>query len=460
MVGVLRGARLVASSLGVGALLYACLSPTQITARISTDVDCTTVAQNQTAIYGASARTEPPITTTRACDPAGTMHDVGTLVIAPRGDEKDQHFSVVVVAGVDRPSEECAANDYKGCIVARRRMSFVPHEPLELPIELLKACLDVPCDEDKTCFRGACISANATRINGCLGPDCDPTGGSGDGGTDDATLDSPATADAPNDARVVPETSVAGWQTVVDTSGLKVRGLAENGGVLWWTQDPDGPAFRSFVCNTAIATPAPCTAPVNTLSTWLAYGIVANANGYAIAGDLSGNCLASGGSLAVDGNCNGDVGFGIAADVGSQTFWVTAASDTYRFVDSLPVGPLGFPGWYAEGNATGFWFASGTSIIGGDWTTGAVLTNLAGVLPLPGHGFAMSSTHWFASTTDGTIFAVAKATNIVTKMITTGGLFTDVEDILYVEPASMLYIAATRGATTGIFSLHVATTGG
>jgi hypothetical protein len=63
--------------------LYACLSPTQITARLSTDVPCDTITTTGTSIYDADPTKGPRSRTTRTCTESGALHDIGTLVITP-----------------------------------------------------------------------------------------------------------------------------------------------------------------------------------------------------------------------------------------------------------------------------------------------------------------------------------------------------------------------------------------
>ena len=64
-----------------------------------------------------------------------------------------------------RPGESGAA-DYKDCIVARRRFSYVDHKTLEFTIVLESSCIDKPCaSASETCSAGACVTAELSCQN-------------------------------------------------------------------------------------------------------------------------------------------------------------------------------------------------------------------------------------------------------------------------------------------------------
>jgi hypothetical protein len=143
-----------------------CRAPTEVTLELSTD---TCGAYQGTRITvgpaGQAIESKDPLTITRTCNGDGT---IGTFVVVPSGN-RDGQFEVLVVTGVDVPSDQCTPPAYKGCIVARRVMTFVPHTPLELPIEMLADCKDVPCDALSTCVNKACVPAAVPHPNACTG---------------------------------------------------------------------------------------------------------------------------------------------------------------------------------------------------------------------------------------------------------------------------------------------------
>jgi hypothetical protein len=137
--------------------LVTCRAPTQVDVVLSTDVPCPRVgaplitAGPQTG--GASSSVAPPAI---ACAADGSL---GDIVIVPTG-AKDAAFRVDVTLAIDGKDPALCAASPAGCIVARRLLHFLPHDPLTLPIPLRKACLGVVCPDDQTCVQGACVTAN------------------------------------------------------------------------------------------------------------------------------------------------------------------------------------------------------------------------------------------------------------------------------------------------------------
>lgn len=131
---------------------------------------------------------------------------VGSLVITPSG----SRAAITVIARVDEGASCTKADNYKGCIVARRSFAFIEHAALALPITLEASCKDVPCDVKTSCRAGTCADAFAEcseESGDCISPaEPGPTGGPGpageagsDGPTSDAPSDGPA-QDAPIDS--------------------------------------------------------------------------------------------------------------------------------------------------------------------------------------------------------------------------------------------------------------------
>jgi formylglycine-generating enzyme required for sulfatase activity len=100
--------------------------------------------------------------------------EIGTVVVVPDGGRTGRaggEFVVVVaegdgngrvgirvVMGVARAATSCSMNDTKGCIVARRRLQFIEHRALFLPIGLYAICKDVQCEPGTTCNAlGKCV---------------------------------------------------------------------------------------------------------------------------------------------------------------------------------------------------------------------------------------------------------------------------------------------------------------
>ncbi len=189
---------LAALLLGCSAAVVSCLDATQITLEVRTDLRCDQV-RGLTIAGGAPGATEnaAPATETARCLPTG---EIGTLVVTP-DKSKSSAVAFKVVMGVDVPVSQCtAANGYKGCVVQRRQLSYVPHTPLTVPVYMLFACIGVPCDESTTCAaNGQCVSAKIDNAEGCVGGGCFPPGDPS-GGPDAAPPAPPADGAARTDA--------------------------------------------------------------------------------------------------------------------------------------------------------------------------------------------------------------------------------------------------------------------
>jgi hypothetical protein len=164
-----------------------CRTPTQIEIIITTDIACSDLqgvsitAGPPDAVEGA-----PPSTATTSCRPAGDGYEIGTIVVAPEG-AKDSAVGIRVVAGVNSSADACTAeNAYAGCVVARRRLNYVPHTELVLRIPMRGACLDVACDAQSTCVAGECKDSLVRTPSECTGEGCGEEslggGGAGAGG--------------------------------------------------------------------------------------------------------------------------------------------------------------------------------------------------------------------------------------------------------------------------------------
>jgi len=174
-----RLSRLILASAPVLALAIAqaCAAPTQARVRIRSTLTCDQLNGVNIVVGPSSEVAEARVgeravnTTARDCvaDPSGSFVDLGTVVLAP-GEERG---AVVVVAGTKnllgvppRAADLCGVRspsgqgDYKDCIVARRRFSYVDNKTLEFTITLDNACINQPCDAaTETCSAGKCVTA-------------------------------------------------------------------------------------------------------------------------------------------------------------------------------------------------------------------------------------------------------------------------------------------------------------
>jgi hypothetical protein len=177
--------------------LVECRSPTEVVVLLTTDVPCPSVTETSIAAGAPGAVGTTPGATTPGCNADG----IGTIVLVP-SDGKGDPFGIEVVTAVGVPLDTCSA-EHVGpqCIVARRKMAFIPHTPLTLPIAMRAACLGKTCDPDSTCVAGRCVSAYV-----------DPEGCTAPGGCDESTL-------AKLDAGATDASSEAGEAGGGDASG-------------------------------------------------------------------------------------------------------------------------------------------------------------------------------------------------------------------------------------------------
>jgi hypothetical protein len=185
----MRLRRAIASAcVGVAIAIFAsCKEPTAIAIEARTNAPPQSVKGTTFTVRAPDvAENAPPQAQTSSVDASGF---IGSLVAVPK-DADDSSVVVKVVVGLDRPAEACSRTDgYKGCIVARRRLSYVPGETLRLPIFLDVACRDIACNDSSTCRGGLCVSS----VVSCSGSACEAPGELVDGGT--ILVDAPTSPD-------------------------------------------------------------------------------------------------------------------------------------------------------------------------------------------------------------------------------------------------------------------------
>jgi len=215
-----------------------------MTIRVTTTVPCKTLKGVGIAAAPTSAEAEHRAETkfyaaeTTQCDSDSV---VGTLVMTPGSNS----FSVIVVAGVDSEVTSCLPPLYAGCIVARRRLAFVDHKSLDVPIALTRDCLDVPCNTDTSCDHGNCKPVDTTcNDTSCtqVGATPEGDGGNEDGGGVDGGVDGSRTDADHGDAGV--DAADAAMVDAADAQTLFAGQYA---------------CFASPACPPSPGTPSPCS---------------------------------------------------------------------------------------------------------------------------------------------------------------------------------------------------------
>jgi hypothetical protein len=154
-----------------------CAPATQITFDIHTDVPCEDIQAVGLAVgpTGTVELKDPSIITSK-CSADGTLNAIGTYAIVPSAGPVDVTARITLAPkGTSLESDCTAANGYRGCIVARRALTFIPRRGLVVPIDLLLVCRGVACDEFTTCNKkGRCVSARVDA-SACTGDTCETT---------------------------------------------------------------------------------------------------------------------------------------------------------------------------------------------------------------------------------------------------------------------------------------------
>lgn len=145
-------------ALGVASALAGCRDATQARVIVRTNVPYRPgVNLAVWATSRATSAADAPVSTSE--EPWLDDGALGDLVVTPPG-RTDDALHLQIVLGLGRSAASCSATDAKGCIVARRRLAFVPHTGLRVPVVLHLACDSVVCDQDSTCnYLGKCVSA-------------------------------------------------------------------------------------------------------------------------------------------------------------------------------------------------------------------------------------------------------------------------------------------------------------
>ena len=160
----------VLAALGVvlAAVFPGCQGATQARLSIRWAGDCRDLKGIEILVASAAEKVEGSATATRfaaaqttTCGPNG---EVGTLVVTPNGSSA----AVMVIGGFLSTVGNCHRdNGYAGCVVARRRFSFIENVTAEIPIVLDPSCVDVPCGALSTCVEKSCVDSEI---------DCEDTG--------------------------------------------------------------------------------------------------------------------------------------------------------------------------------------------------------------------------------------------------------------------------------------------
>jgi hypothetical protein len=163
-----------------------CRQPTEIT------VDVTNEACGDLGVVAGAPTGIPSGTVAQAttCE--------GTVVLVPSGDQGARvSIRAVAALGGSDVATCLAGGTPDRCIVARRVVSFLPHQGPHLPIALRLDCAGVACGDNETCVHHACFPSTTAGacldLERCL--DAGPPPLPADGGQADAGPDAGAVAE-------------------------------------------------------------------------------------------------------------------------------------------------------------------------------------------------------------------------------------------------------------------------
>jgi alpha-tubulin suppressor-like RCC1 family protein len=227
----------------VAVLFASCKDATQVNVVLRTNVPFATGAGVALWSSRSGAVGSPLVEST---EPWLAYGEVGNVVVTPGDASKESALTVRVAMGLrGKRAAECTDDgDLKGCIIARRKLAFVPHTQLKVPVVLYLACEGVKCAADTTCsYLGQCVPAQVDPA-ACATPDgCTLPGEppfvpgvivAADAGTDETSA---AVVDARSDAA---KDADAGPAAAGVTAGLHMCARLDDGSVKCWGNNGSG----------------------------------------------------------------------------------------------------------------------------------------------------------------------------------------------------------------------------
>jgi len=167
--------RIATPLLAVVTLIASCKDATQVSVLVRTNVPYE--RGNGIAVW-ASRSGAHGVPLASAAEAWLADGEIGNVVVVPGDGPKDGKLTVRVAMGLrGKPAAQCTDDaDASGCIIARRKLSFVPRAGLRVPVVMYLACEGVKCSEDSTCSHlGQCVPAEldpkaCATAEGCLLP--------------------------------------------------------------------------------------------------------------------------------------------------------------------------------------------------------------------------------------------------------------------------------------------------
>jgi hypothetical protein len=170
---------MVRSTVALAALVaVGCTEPTAVILDVGTDLACS--ESGNLGLWITTGNDIETVAPTPILEPNCVDGKLGTAPVVPQRD-KQATLTVKVAMSLSGPADvDCVPEkNYRGCIVARRRIAFLPNTTLRVPITLYRDCRDVQCSVDETCERlGRCVR-NLIDTGACRGEECSLAAGGG-----------------------------------------------------------------------------------------------------------------------------------------------------------------------------------------------------------------------------------------------------------------------------------------
>jgi hypothetical protein len=173
--------------------LIGCQSATEARVRLHTDVEHTAGLRVAMWAGGTTEAQGPAVVSTEG--PWSRDGVIGSIHLVPRDDNRESSVSLRAVLAVDgQDPATCSAGNPR-CIVSTRRLRYLKHKRLTVPVGIYRRCLGAVCGPDTTCnAQGACVPDAVdpdacVADDGCVLPGDPPTppgivAGGIDGGSD------------------------------------------------------------------------------------------------------------------------------------------------------------------------------------------------------------------------------------------------------------------------------------
>jgi hypothetical protein len=153
-----------------------CVEPTEVTLLVRTDLPCSDVGETALFVGPPGGLDSTPATATNQCSASGTLNVIGTFAVVPENGATEVAARVVLATKGLSALRDCTeSKNWAGCIVSRRKVSFLPRHSLTVPIDMLLVCEGIGCDDNTTCTSIGLCGSTQVDSSACQGDVCSQT---------------------------------------------------------------------------------------------------------------------------------------------------------------------------------------------------------------------------------------------------------------------------------------------